>query len=99
MPDERSWIRPIAAEVRVVVRTRGRPVSRYAVTLEVLRTGQWQTVQLLDNAHGQHDIHRYTGGAKQPAERFMEGALNDVLPEAIRYLVNHWEAIVRAWST
>jgi hypothetical protein len=35
---------------------------------------------------------------KQPAERFAEGTVNEVAPMAIRYLINHWEAIAEAWK-
>ena len=58
----------------------------------------WQTIRLIDNAHGDHDLHRYTGSEKQPAERFAEGTVNEVAPMAIRYLIDHWEAIAEAWK-
>jgi len=60
--------------------------------------GKWQTIRLLDNAHGDHDMHRYTEAERQPAERFSEGAANEVAPEAIRYLIDHWEAIAESWK-
>jgi hypothetical protein len=97
-PDN-TWARPLAAGVRIYVEVQGRPLHRYAVTLQLLTKGYWQTIFLFDNAHGGHDMHRYTGGTKQPAERFMEGDSRDVLPAAITFLVNHWEAIVESWKS
>jgi hypothetical protein len=97
-PDN-SWVRPLAEGVRIYVEVEGRPLRRYAVTLEVHSGSGWQTVALFDNAHGRHDMHTYTGETKQPAKRFMEGDPRDVLPAAIAFLVNHWEAIVEAWKS
>jgi len=37
--------------------------------LQLRIEGKWQTIRLFDNAHGDHDMHRYTGSEKQPAER------------------------------
>jgi hypothetical protein len=44
-------------------------------------------------------MHRYTGSEKQPAERFADGAVSEVVPMAIRYLTDHWEAIARSWMS
>ena len=74
-------------------------MERYAVMLQLRIAGKWQTIRLLDNAHGDHDMHRYTGSEKQPAERFSEGAANEVAPQAIRYLIDHWEAIAESWKS
>jgi hypothetical protein len=93
------WIRPLADGARIHVEVQGRPLSRYAVTLQIRSPAGWQTIFLLDNAHGQHDMHRYTGDTKQPAERFMEGDPQQVVPVAIRLLVSHWEAIVESWKS
>ncbi len=67
--------------------------------LQLRVEGRWQTIRLLDNAHGDHDMHRYTGAEKQPAERFAEGSVNEVAPTAIRHLVDRWEAIVELWKS
>lgn len=99
MEPDNSWIRPLAQGVRVYVEVQGRPLHRYAVTLQILAADGWQTVFLLDNAHGDHDLHRYNGTRKLPAERFMEGEPRDVLPAAIAFLVNHWEAILKSWKS
>jgi hypothetical protein len=93
------FVRPLAADARVLVELEGRPLAKYAVMLQLRIEGRWQTIRLLDNAHGVHDMHRYTGAEKQPAERFGEGSVNEVAPMAIRYLVNHWEAIAESWKS
>lgn len=93
------FIRPLAADARVLVELEGRPLERYAVMLQVRVEGRWQTIRLLDNAHGDHDMHRYTGTEKQPAERFAGGAVSEVAPLAIRHLIDHWEAIAESWKS
>ena len=94
-----SFIRPLAANTRVLVELEGRPLERYAVMLQLRIEGRWQTIRLLDNAHGAHDMHRYTRATKQPAERFADGTVNEVAPMAIRYLIDHWEAIAESWKS
>ncbi len=93
------FIRPLAVDARVLVELEGRPLERYAVMLQLRIEGRWQTIRLLDNAHGDHDMHRYTGAEKQSAERFAKGTVNEVVPMAIRYLIDHWEAIVESWKS
>jgi hypothetical protein len=93
------FIRPLARDARILVEFEGRPLERYAVMLQLRIEGRWQTIRLLDNAHGNHDMHRYTGSEKQPAERFAEGPANEVVPNAIRYLIDHWEAIAESWTS
>jgi hypothetical protein len=93
------FIRQLSADARILVDLDGRPMGRYAVMLQLRIDGKWQTIRLLDNAHGDHDMHRYTGSKKLPAERFSEGAVNEVAPEAIRHLIDHWEAIAESWKS
>ena len=92
-------IRPLARDARVLVELEGQPVERYAVMLQLRIEDRWQTIRLLDNAHGDHDMHRYTGAEKQPAEQFAEGTVNEVAPMAIRHLIDHWEAITESWKS
>jgi hypothetical protein len=96
---DRSFIRPLSAEARVLVETDGHPVEAYAVMLQVRASGVWQTILLLDNAHGQHDIHYYTATEKQPARQFVEGSTRAAIPAAIRHVVEHWQAIERKWKS
>jgi hypothetical protein len=93
------FIRPLAKDARVLVELDGRPLERYVVMLQIRIEGRWQTIRLLDNAHGNHDMQRYTGSKKQPAERFADGPANEVAPKAIRYLIDHWEAIAESWKS
>lgn len=84
---------------RVLVRTGGRPIEHYAVMLQVIIDGEWATVRLIDNHLDQHHMHRYHGEVKDDPERFAHGAVNEVIPQAIRYLSDHHEAIIRSWQT
>lgn len=93
------FIRPLADEARLLVEFDGQPLERYAIMLQLQIEGRWQTIRLLDNAHGDHDMHRYTGTEKQPAERFAEGSVNEVAPQAINYLIKHWKAIAESWRS
>lgn len=93
-----NFTRPLATGVRIVVDTdENRPFDRYAVMLQVRVEKGWKTIRLFDNAHGQHDLHGYTGFEKQPATRFKQGTPQEVMPAAIDHLVDHWEAIIRTW--
>ena len=93
------FTRGLAENARILVEFEGRPLARYAIMLQLLIDGRWQTIRLFDNAHGDHDMHRYTGSEKQPAERFAEGAVNEIAPQAIDYLIEHWEAIADSWRS
>ncbi len=99
MEPDNAWVRPLAEGVRIYVEVQGRPLRRYAVTLQIRSGRGWQTIFLLDNAHGDHDMHGYTEDTKQPAERFMEGDPREVLPAAIAFLVSRWKAIVESWKS
>ena len=49
-------------------------LTRYAVTLVAWHRGQWHTVRVYDNTHGQNDLHRHTlAEGKQPAETLHQG--------------------------
>jgi hypothetical protein len=91
------FIRPLAADARLLVEREGRPLEGYAVMVQVRVEGRWQTILLFDNAHGEHDMHRYTGIEKQAAEWFADGPVRKVLPQAIRYAISNWERIEREW--
>ena len=93
------FTRGLGDGARILVEFEGRPLERYAIMLQLQIEGRWQTIRLFDNAHGDHDMHRYTGSEKQPAERFAEGAVNEVAPQAIDYLIEHWEAIADSWRS
>jgi len=93
------FIRPLAEDARILIELDGRPLERYAIMLQLRIERRWQTIRLFDNAHGDHAMHRYTGAEKQPAERFAEGAVNEIAPQAIDYLIDHWKAIADSWRS
>jgi hypothetical protein len=93
-----SFIRSLTEEARILAEGEGEPLQRYAVMLQLRIDGRWQTIQLLDNAHDRHDLHRYTGSQKQVAEHFMDGPARAVMPQAIAYLASNWEQIARSWE-
>jgi hypothetical protein len=97
VPD--PFTRALARDARIFIDLRGRPLERYAVMLQLQIEGRWQTIRLLDNAHGEHDMHRYTGTEKQLAERFAEGTARQVAPMAIQYLADNWKAIAKSWKS
>ena len=99
MDPDNFWTQPLTDGVRIYVEVHGRPLRRYVATLQVRFHGGWQTIFLFDNAHGNHDVHGYTGHRKQPDERFEEGDPREVLPKAIAFLVSHWEAILETWKS
>lgn len=94
-----SFVRPLADDARILIEFDGRPLWGYAIMLQLWIEGHWQTICLFDNAHGDHDMHRYTESEKQPAEQFAEGSVNEVVPVAIRHLIDHWEAIAESWKS
>src|SRR4051794_28911251 len=79
------------SRVRIVAETRGRPVERYAIRLEIWDGAAWRTVHLFDNAHGQHDAHRYRGDEKLPAESVPVRTVAEAIPMALRLLSEEWE--------
>jgi hypothetical protein len=85
-------------DVRVHVEREGRPLRQYAVMLQVMRDGHWATIRLYDNAHGQHEMHRYRLNEKQPAETFHHGEPREACPAAILELKDQWQAIVEGWE-
>jgi hypothetical protein len=46
-------------------------------------------------------LAQFTDGSSEchAAERFSEGAVNEVVPQAIRHLIDHWEAITELWKS
>jgi hypothetical protein len=98
MEFDHEWIVPLEREgARILVRHCGRPMTRYAAMLQILREGQWRTIRLIDNAHDSHHMHRYTGNLKQDAVPFGVGDPRDVLPKAVAYLVRASGSIIESW--
>jgi transposase len=92
------FTRGLADGARILGEFEGRPLQRYGSCSSSKSRGVSKQF-VFDNAHGDHDMHRYTGSEKQPAERFAEGAVNEIAPQAIDYLIDHWEAIADSWRS
>lgn len=87
-----------AGRVRILVRTGGRPrIEVYAVVLQAMVEGEWRAVRLIDNHLDQHHMHRYDGSRKGAPEHFAYGTVHEVIPQAIRYMRDHYEPIIESW--
>lgn len=99
MAHEREYVIKVADDLRILVCQSGRPITGYAVLLQVWEGGEWRTIRLIDNAHGRHEMHRYTRReGKRSAESFHHGKINDAIPDAIADLRDRWETILAAWK-
>jgi hypothetical protein len=94
-----EWIRLIDMTTRVLIRYEGRPITTYAVMLQVRRDGKWLTIRLVDNAHGHHHMHRFDGPTKLEGVPFAQGNTVDVIPEAIGFMLEAWPSIVEGWES
>jgi len=95
---DKSWIRPLGEGARIYVEVEGRPLRRYAATLQIRVNGGWQTIFLFDNSHGDHTCTGTLAARSSLLNRFMEGDPREVLPAAIAFLVDHWQAVVGSWT-
>jgi len=89
----------LGERVRILFRSGGRPIDHYAVMLQVEFDGEWSTVRLIDNHLDHHHMHRYDGGEKSDPEHFAHGTVNEVIPQAIRYMRDHCQPIIDSWTT
>jgi hypothetical protein len=101
---DRYWIQALpGADMRVLVRTGGRPILRYAVILECRVSGfrpRWRTIYMIDNHMGICHMHRYDGATKLDPAPFSAGvglATNEQLANAIRHMIEHHGAIFDGW--
>ena len=101
---ERNWIQALpTADLRVLVRTGGRPIRHYAVILERRRSGirpRWRAICMIDNHLDTCHMHRYDGTTKLDPEPFQAGAgltTNEQLANAIRHMVDHHQAMFDGW--
>lgn len=80
----------------VTERTR---VLSYAIVLLAYEAGDWHTVRVYDNAHGEHEMHRYTArGGKQPAEPVIRGGdAGDAMRAARDEVMGGYERMVEGW--
>jgi hypothetical protein len=103
MDFDRDWIQVLPTpDLRVLVRTGGRPIRRYAVVLERRLSGlrpRWRAIFLIDNHLDTCHMHRYHGDSKLDAEPFAAGlATTEQLANAIRHMVEHHQAIFDGWQ-
>lgn len=101
---DRDWIQALpTADLRILVRTGGRPIQHYAVILERQVSGmrpRWRAICLVDNHMDAAHMHRYDGKRKLDPERFEAGAgltVNEQLANAIKHMVEHHCAIFDGW--
>jgi hypothetical protein len=104
MDFDRYWIQALpATDLRVLVRTGGRPIKDYAVILERRRSGirpRWRAICVIDNHLDTCHMHRYNGNTRLDPEPFIAGAgltTNEQLANAIRHMVEHHQAMFDGW--
>lgn len=87
------------SDLRICALYRNRPHFEYAVMLQIPVGDRWQTIHLFDNAHGENEMHRYTGTEKQPAEPFaVDRFPQTAMPAAIEYLKKNWREVLATWK-
>jgi hypothetical protein len=90
----------LGADARVVVdfAVDRRELRDYSVVLVATYAGSERTVRCYDNAHGEHEVHRYTlEGEKQPGETFNHGTADEALRAARAEVESGWEGMIEAW--
>lgn len=100
MTKDRTRVRRVAHDVRIVVRRSSSHPVEYAIVLLTERDGTWHTVRTFDNAHASHEHHehRYVGSNKQPPI-VTYGPTNDAMHAAEVKLLTGWSDIVRSWES
>jgi hypothetical protein len=95
--DYHDWLDLEAAiEVRFV--TRRSEVTHYAVLLLAYEHDDVCAVRLYDNAHGNHDMHRYNReGIKQAAETFHQGSAGEAMRSAIEAVRSGYQGLIESW--
>jgi hypothetical protein len=90
----------LSSDAYVVVRlsTDKKEIVSYAVVLVVEHRGEFRTVRCFDNAHGQHDMHRYNpAGIKEPAENFHHGTAREAFHCAVVEVRRNWMEMIAGW--
>jgi hypothetical protein len=67
--------------------------------LLALHEGSWRTVRVYDNAHGEHEMHRYTlRSGKQTAEiRSGSGDSGEMMRIARDHALGGYETMIEGW--
>jgi hypothetical protein len=84
------FIRPLAAEARVLVELEGRPLERYAVMLQLRVEGRWQTIRTLgSNRRIMEELEpsKFTPAGEIANDRLIEAATEpDRYPEGTAFI-------------
>jgi hypothetical protein len=97
-----EWEQALAQGAQLYVRFSVVPpvLVSYSVLLATQADdGQWHTVRVYDNAHDQHEMHRYTRrGGKQPGVVVHHGSANGAMRDAISSIRHGFEEMITAWQ-
>ncbi|HEV3322366.1 MAG TPA: hypothetical protein VG147_09285 [Solirubrobacteraceae bacterium] len=95
----RDWLdEDEKAEIAVRFLTHRREVADYAVVLLSVERGDRRTVRVYDNAHGNHDMHRYNrADVKQAAQTFHQGSAGGAMRSAIEAIRGGYEEMIESW--
>lgn len=75
-----------------------RTIIDYAIVLLAYERGEWRTVRVYDNTHGDHDMHRYNrDGVKQPAVSFHRGSAGEAMRSAIAAVQRGYMEMIESW--
>lgn len=86
------------AEMAVRFITERGQLLTYRVVLLVWEHGEQRAVRLFDNAHGVHDMHRYSReGVKREAEKLHHASPDEALHEAMRAIRDGYEEMIDSW--
>lgn len=97
---ETSYEDELDPEAAILVRfvTRRGVVRSYSVVLVALEGDASRAVRVYDNAHGVHDMHRYTReGVKQAAEAFHQGSAGEAMRSAIEAIRCGFREMIDSW--
>lgn len=98
-PREHTYRRVLSRDAVMVVEFRvvATEVVRYSVLLLVRHNGVLRPVRLFDNAHGDHDMHRYIGSEKQSAEPAHPGSAGEAMRDATARIEDGYEEMIESW--
>jgi hypothetical protein len=86
------------ADIDVRFLKSGRTVVDYVIVLLVCERGEWHTVRVYDNTHGNHDMHRYTrDGVKRSPESFHHGSAGEAMRSAIGAVRSGYKEMIESW--
>jgi hypothetical protein len=86
------------AEIVVRFSTDKQGVTSYRVVLLAVIDGEQHAVRVFDNAHGVHDMHRYEGQTKLPAETFSTATAGEAMRDAIGQVLGSYREMIEVWK-